>query len=100
MESRKRAHSHEDEPATVKKRIVSAANGSPRVNGTSVEPEELDMGRNLEVLNFCSHSELQGLKHVLVFPKRGYIPTHETLWSRERKESDSNSRAGAAEAHM
>lgn len=59
MESRKRAHSHEDEPATVKKRIVSATNGSPRVNGTSVEPEELDMGRNLEVLlNFCSHSEL------------------------------------------
>lgn len=100
MESRKRAHSHEDEPATVKKRIVSATNGSPRVNGTSVEPEELDMGRNLEVSNFCSHSELRGLKPILVFSKRGYIPTHETLLSRERKESDSNNRTGAAEEHM
>ena len=100
MESRKRAHSHEDEPATVKKHIVSATNGSPRVNGTSVEPEELDMGRNLEVLNSCSHSELRGLKPILVFPKRGYIPTHETLLSRERKASDSNNRTGAAEQHI
>ncbi|KAF8740809.1 hypothetical protein AX14_007181 [Amanita brunnescens Koide BX004] len=61
MESRKRAHSHEDEPATVKKRIVSATNGSPRVNGTSVEPEELDMGRNLE--SFRKEAIYRRMKH-------------------------------------
>ncbi|KAF8635226.1 hypothetical protein AX17_004001 [Amanita inopinata Kibby_2008] len=48
MESRKRPHAQEEEPTITKKRIVSAANGSPRVNGTSVEPEEPDLGRNLE----------------------------------------------------
>ncbi|KAF8628901.1 hypothetical protein AX15_003682 [Amanita polypyramis BW_CC] len=61
MESRKRAHSHEDEPAATKKRIVAAANGSPHVNGTSVEPEELDLGRNLE--SFRKEAIYRRMKH-------------------------------------
>jgi hypothetical protein len=73
MESRKRALSHEDEPATVKKRIVSAANGSPRVNGMSVEPEESDLGKNLEVLNFCIVQSSEASTHNSLSEKRLYI---------------------------
>ncbi|KAK2464239.1 hypothetical protein APHAL10511_003696 [Amanita phalloides] len=61
MESRKRAHSDEDEPAAVKKRIVSIANGSPHINGSSIEPEELDLGRNLE--SFRKEAIYRRMKH-------------------------------------
>ncbi|PFH53827.1 hypothetical protein AMATHDRAFT_136911 [Amanita thiersii Skay4041] len=61
MESRKRAHSHEDDPTTTKKHIISAANGSPRVNGASAEPDELELGKNLE--SFRKEAIYRRMKH-------------------------------------
>ena len=47
VESRKRPHGGEEDRVQTKKRILSATNGSPHVNGT--EREEIER-QNLEVM--------------------------------------------------
>lgn len=49
MESKKRAHSDEDEPTSVKKRILSGENGSPRLNGANAEDQATINAAELEV---------------------------------------------------
>jgi hypothetical protein len=49
MESRKRPHSIEGEPAVQKKRILTGVNGNPHVNGVVSGQEEPNDADNLEV---------------------------------------------------
>ncbi|THV02428.1 BRE1-domain-containing protein [Dendrothele bispora CBS 962.96] len=42
MQQRKRSHSPGEEPATLKKRVLTDENGSPRVNGVAAEQEEVE----------------------------------------------------------
>lgn len=91
MDSRKRSHSHEDDPPTTKKRILTGSNGSPHVNGVVAEQEEPAEGDNLEVIRVwpplvhfnAYHHPFQLFRKEAIFRRmRHYSREHERSQSR------------------
>lgn len=80
--SRKRAHTDEHDTPVAKKRALSGANGSPRVNGLSTEQEEPTENDNLEVnsIMIVVHM-LTDIICGIALPERGHISQNETLLS-------------------
>lgn len=101
MESRKRPHSTEDEPAIQKKRILTGVNGSPHVNAVVSETDEPKEGDDLEVTIVCMLVTSNGSLYVLLaLSKRSHISENEALFQRTRAQSDADSRVGEAKEHL
>lgn len=100
LDSRKRPHiDEEDDTPSNKKRATASSNGTPQSNGVADDEPSLD---NLEVIRDpFFHILCAGSKHILpALQERGNIQANAPLFTRERAESGSYSRARASQKYM